>query len=257
MAKRSIKLIYCGGDRKQFADIAVNNGWLYGSRLPATIHHPIYFADQDWKNPNKVKYLAELEKYRPVMATVLDLEDENQFEEVIDWAKDVSLIAEQVVIIPKVLGVINKIPELINGKQVILGYSVPTKYGGTTVPLSEFGDRPVHLLGGSPHKQLVLSYYLNVVSTDGNMTMKMAVQRAQFWRKRKGRTGHWVKLWEIGRDKEHNAPYLAFELSMQNVMDMWIQAGFDVPHRYSVVEFGNSQMGNNSRHTSIFPADSI
>jgi hypothetical protein len=182
----------------------------------------VFFADQDWRHPDRRRYIAALEEHRPVMATVLDLEREDQFDEVMSWAHEAARIVQTVVIIPKCFGIIDHIPERIGTAQVVLGYSVPTRHGGTAVPLWEFGRRPVHLLGGSPHKQMELAMYLNVVSADGNMASKMATTRGSFWRKQKGVKGHWVNLREIGRGDEYDAPYTAFEMSMRNIMEEWM-----------------------------------
>ena len=67
-------LIYCGGGNSRFYDIATAAGFKYGSRLPDTIYGPLYFADQDWKQPNRDKYMAGLAEHKPYMASVLDLE---------------------------------------------------------------------------------------------------------------------------------------------------------------------------------------
>jgi len=210
----------CGGGTPRFAASAVERGWKYGARLPGTPYAPVYFADQDWRKPDRARYIAALEEHRPEVATVLDLEHPAQFDEVMTWAEDASRIVRTVVIIPKVLGMIDIIPEIIGSANVVLGYSVPTKHGGTIVPLWEFGRRPVHLLGGSPQKQMELALYLNVVSADGNMAIKMS-HRACFWRKKKGLRGHWVQLGEIGRGDEKDAPYKAFDLSMGNIKEAW------------------------------------
>ena len=78
------ELIYCAGGNKRMAQIAIDAGFEYGARLPARgLHHPIRFADQDWKNPDRVRYMAELEKHKPAMATVLDWEQEGQLGEVL------------------------------------------------------------------------------------------------------------------------------------------------------------------------------
>lgn len=54
--------------------------------------------------------------------------------------------------------------------------------GGTVCEVAEFGDRPVHLLGGAPHVQMELYVqFPNVRSVDGNMISKLAIQRGQFW----------------------------------------------------------------------------
>jgi hypothetical protein len=207
-------LIMCAGGNRRFAEAAIANGWQYGSRLPGypTTSIPIYFADQDWRKPARGRYIAALEQHRPRVATVLDLERASQFDEVMAWANDAAHIVPIVVVIPKVFGIIDRIPERIGTADVVLGYSVPTIHGGTPVPIWEFGRRPVHLLGGSPKKQMELAMYLNVVSADGNMASKMATGYCKFWYR-----GRWEQLTGYGQD----APYAAFELSMKNIMEAW------------------------------------
>lgn len=173
--------IYCAGGNPKFYEIAKSYGFLYGARLPDTIYGPLYFADQEWKNPDRDRYMAELDRHRPYMATVLDLERRDQLDEVLSWAEQACQFVQEVIVIPKVFGIVSEIPEQIAGKPVRLGYSVPTKYGGTSLFLSEFGNRPVHALGGSPQAQMTLCSYLNVVSVDGNMHNLMATRFCQFW----------------------------------------------------------------------------
>ena len=213
-------LIMCAGGNRRHAESAIRHGWLYGLRLPGTAYAPVSFADQNWRKPDRVRYMAALAQYRPAIATVLDLETEGQYQTVMEWAEEAAQYVQTVVIIPKVCGIIDRIPARIGGTDVVLGYSVPTTHGGTDVPLWEFRRRPVHLLGGSPHRQMMLSQYLNVVSADGNMASKMA-NSGRFWRREKGIKGHWVSLGEIGRKDEHDAPYTAFALSMEHIMTAW------------------------------------
>jgi uncharacterized protein DUF6610 len=52
-------------------------------------------------------------------------------------------------------------------KEYLLGYSVPTKYGGTTIHPKWF-RRGVHLLGGRPDVQRQLARLMRVVSIDCN-----------------------------------------------------------------------------------------
>jgi hypothetical protein len=173
-----------------------------------------------------MRYLADL---RPVQATVLDLEAEAQFDEVLNWAEEASQYVQRVVIVPKVFGVIPRIPERVNGADVILGYSVPTKYAGTEVPVWEFGRRPVHLLGGSPKRQMALRHYLNVVSADGNYVSKMAVKYCQFWvpgtARKYARNKYWPTLREANGGEEwvgdEDAYIEAFRRSCVNVMKAW------------------------------------
>lgn len=208
-----LDLIYCASGNKRFAEIAINAGFLYGAQLPSTIYHPIYFADQNWKNPNKEKYMRALKEHRPHMASVLDLEKENQLPEVLEWAEEAAAFVEIVMIIPKVFGIISKLPRQINGKQIRLGYSVPTKHGGTEVPAWEFYNWPVHLLGGSPHKQMEIRKYLNIQSVDGNYHGLKAIKWGEYWQ--------WPGRWVSGKFKYTDAIYDVFKVSCENIMQAW------------------------------------
>lgn len=221
-------LIYCADGNARFAQISIDAGFKYGARLPHRgLHHSIYFADQDWKNPDRKRYMAELARHQPMMATVLDWERAEQRSEVLGWAEDAARFVERVLIIPKVPGTIETLPHRIGDTQIILGYSVPTSYGGTFVPTWEFAGWPVHLLGGSPHRQMELCHYLNVVSTDGNFHLGMATRFCQFWMPgtaRYARNRWWPTLAEanggmrwLGKD----APYEAFRRSCENIAKAW------------------------------------
>jgi hypothetical protein len=151
---------------------------------------------------------------------VIDWELPEQLPEVIDWAEEVAQYSRRLVVIPKVSGMLDAIPERIGGADVVLGYSVPTSYGGTEVFVGEFGRRPVHLLGGSPHAQMDLSHYLNVVSADGNMAHQQA-HRCRFWSRRKGIAGHWRQLSEVGIDVKEGANAVAFAMSCEEIKKTW------------------------------------
>jgi len=251
-------LIMCLAGNARFAQAAMAHGWQYGAQLPAKTYGPITFADQNWRNPDRSRYMAALALHRPRMATVLDLECVEQLPEVLDWAEEAAQYVQSVVIIPKSHGIIDALPRRIGGARVVLGYSVPTRYGGTNLPLWEFAGWPVHILGGSPEMQFALyalwtgrqppgwlprkslRFYernrmlvgagTDVVSLDGNMASKLATRLASFWRKEKGLKGHWVNLREIDRGWEHDAPYSAFELSMINIAHEWKRyVGTNVP----------------------------
>ena len=235
------ELIYCAGGNKRFADIAVRHGFTYGAQLPATVYHPVQFADQDWKQPDRAKYMAALKEHRPRMATVLDLEHEDQLEEVLSWADEAARYVETVIIIPKAFGIISKLPTTIRGKAIRLGYSVPTKFGATSVPVWEFGAWSVHLLGGSPQRQYTLREYLNVQSADGNYSQKQAVQRCQFFAPVKissGANGNFPQIGEVAvsaREWTEDVPYLCFNLSCINIKNLW-RNGAVCTVRYGVEE---------------------
>lgn len=227
-----IDLIYCAASNKYLDKIAIEAGYLYGARLPVAYvydYAPLYFADQEWENPDREKYVSALKKHKPEMATVLDLEREDQFDEVMDWAEEVAQIVNSVIIIPKVNGIIKRLPREINGKRVILGYSVPTKFSKTEVPIEEFQGWPVHLLGGSPHAQMRLADKFNTVSIDGNYILKMATRFCQFWVPGDAKpyaVNRWfptIKEANGGERWGGDVPgyRVAFKRSCQNVMEAW------------------------------------
>lgn len=217
-------LIHCASGNRRFAEIAINAGFKYGAQLPHTVYFKPYFADQNWREPDREAYMAALAEYRPEVATVLDLESYEQLDEVMDWFDEASQYVQTVVIIPKAQGIINQIPKRDN---IRLGYSVPTKFAGTELPLWDFFGWPVHLLGGSPHRQMYLARYLNVKSVDGNMSNKMANRHCQFWvngTARYASNRYWPTLKEWGNGIEwqgDNAHHEAFRRSCENIREAW------------------------------------
>lgn len=211
-----IDLVYCAGGNARFAQIAIDHGYLYGAQIPSTFYHPIWFADQNWKNPNREKYIAALALHKPHMASVLDLERPDQVEEVLGWAEDAARHVETVMIIPKYKEAIRDIPLIICNKPVRLGYSVPTEFGGSPVPLRDFHDWPVHLLGGSPSIQMELWQHLNVHSADGNSAQRAAMNGTVF-------TGtRWLTVNKyLGYQVNKDMIYKAFDISCENIKMAW------------------------------------
>lgn len=161
--------------------------------------------------------MTALAEHRPTMATVLDWEQPEQLGEVLSWAEEAAQFVERVLIVPKVLGGIDRLPRRINGKDVVLAFSVPTKYGGTSVPTWEFAGWPVHLLGGSPDAQMHhfrhLGAIADVISADGNYHMMKANRFCEYWQ-----GGRWIA---DGRRTEWDAPAAAFQRSCENIMAAW------------------------------------
>lgn len=220
-----IELIYCADRNKRFMNIALDTGFLPGVQLPSFTYYRPYMADQEWKSPDRAQYMAALAEHKPRIATVLDWEQDDQLPEVMSWANEASEHCEIVVIIPKVWGGIQRLPRTIKGKEVRLGYSVPTKFGATDTPLSEFQGWPVHLLGGSPHVQLHYANLLDVKSADSNYMQKMATQYCQYWTRhsRMTKNRHWPTLQESDGGWSENAIYEAFRRSCHNIMLAWKQ----------------------------------
>lgn len=244
-----VEIIYCADGNKRFALTAIEENFTYGARLPGTVYFRPQFVDQDWKNPSLDKYIKEIKKYKPRLATVLDWERWSQLGEVIQWGYAIApYVQEAIIIIPKVrftrTGWQNYIPKKIRGVKVRLGYSVSTGYSGTAVPLTDFLGWDVHLLGGSPMERaklaglhlnrnclLIEAPRLNVVSVDGNYHLKMTTKYNQFCvpdgSARYAKNRFWPTLkefygkkWGDGSSKA-DAPYKAFANSCKTIMAMW------------------------------------
>ncbi len=213
-------LVFCAHGNRRYAVRAIAAGFRYGSRLPAKVYFPVWFADQNWRQPDRVPYMRALREHKPAMATVLDWESEEQLPEVLDWAEEAAQWAERVLIIPKVQSGVTRLPRRVGRADVVLAYSVPSKYGATELLAWEFAGWPIHLLGGSPMRQLETWRYLaaiaEVVSADGN-----AIQRAAnygvFY---DGRANGWATR-DSRVPKGPDLCYRAFERSCQEVMAAW------------------------------------
>lgn len=219
------RLIYCAAGNPRLAALAVANGWLYGARLPGHVSQPLYFADQDWKAPDRIAYMTALARHRPAVATVLDWEREEQLQEVLSWSEEAAQhVREAVYLVPKVSGGIPRLPRAIGGKQVVLAYSVPTGYGGSPVPLWELAGWPVHLLGGSPHRQRQIAQQLprscDLVSVDGNVTGWHA-RRGRCWQLARGKTAHWWQLRDLGDTRTEDVYLECFRRSLVAVKTLW------------------------------------
>jgi hypothetical protein len=221
-------LYFCAGDNKRFAQIAIDAGLRYGARLPTRVHYPIQFADQNWMKPDLSSYSSSIRQHRPQLATVLDWEQEEQLSEVLTWAEEIAPYVETIIVIPKVYGGIPLIPERIGGKAIRLGIPCGPQQGKAP-PLWEFERRPVHVLGGQPHRQMALARYLNVVSVDCSVTAYMARLKCAYWteRKEKGaKSRYWAQLQEIGLGNfGRDSLYEAFSRSCSNIVKAW--AKFD------------------------------
>jgi hypothetical protein len=100
------------------------------------------------------------------MTVARDVDDIAQLSRTLDEARELLMYADYVVIVPKDLMLRHRIDELIPS-EFVLGYSVPTRYGGTSLSPNSF-SRPVHLLGGRPDVQRRLADELKVASLDCN-----------------------------------------------------------------------------------------
>lgn len=155
---------------KRVLDIACRYGWLPAARYTnlRDIRHceRVGFIDVDWKNYSFSRHLAAVKATKPLMTVARDIEKLSELQRTLDQAHELKEHAEYVIVVPKHPRLGPKVDDLIPAA-FVLGYSVPTKYGGTTIPAKAF-RRPVHLLGGRPEVQRQLAESMPVVSVDCN-----------------------------------------------------------------------------------------
>jgi hypothetical protein len=157
---------------KRVLDIAAKHGWKPGARYTNTrdVRHTrfsgIGFLDIHWKRYDFTRHLAAAQKLRPLLTVARDIESICQLDAVLDEASQLLRHARYVVLVPKDPLLHMRFEELLP-PGYLLGYSVPTRYGGTTLSPENF-TRPVHLLGGRPDVQRRIASLMPVASVDCN-----------------------------------------------------------------------------------------
>jgi hypothetical protein len=151
--------------------VAVRYGWLPGARYTnlrdIAGFKVVGLIDVDWKAYSYGLHLRAVKEVHPLVTVAQDVEDIRDLPRVLEQAQELSIWCQNVVVVPKDPK-FAKLKNSVIPRQFILGYSVPTRYGGTRLAPAWFGQRRVHLLGGRPDAQYRLSKSLNVVSFDGN-----------------------------------------------------------------------------------------
>ena len=205
-------IIYCAGGGKILAEIAIQEGFLYGSRSDDIREIPRCngLIDVNWKKYDWEDHLKAVKNHRPKYAVVPDIESWKSLDRALEMAKALEEICERVIIVPKQHGITSNIP-----LKYIIGISVPTSYSGF-IPFSrELINRDIHLLGGSPNQQKELwQYYMkmniHITSVDINCHNKVS-SFGKYW------NGHkWIFDGNHAIDK-----YEAFRRSCKGIMSMW------------------------------------
>ncbi len=124
------------------------------------------FLDIYWRDYNFKRHLEAAKSTCPVVTVARDIENIEDIDMIIDQAHELNEYADYVVLVPKDRRLGCNLDNIIP-PGFLLGYSVPTKYGSTDVPIDCF-QRPTHLLGGRPDVQRRLAHRLPVVSFDCN-----------------------------------------------------------------------------------------
>jgi len=151
-------------------DRAIPFGWKPGARYTnlRDVKHlsHVYFVDIDWKNYDFQRHLDAVVRLKPTMTVARDVIEGKHLDDVLHEASVLAAHTQTVIVVPKDPNLRRKrrlgVPDMFR-----LGYSVPTRYGGTTISPDYYtGD--VHLLGGRPDVQRQLAQVMRVKSLDGN-----------------------------------------------------------------------------------------
>ena len=152
--------------------LATGQGWRPGARYTnlRDVRHVdfagIGFLDIDWKRYCFETHLAAAKLMRPYVTVARDVECASKLDSILIEAAQLQKYSANVIIVPKDRSIEDNLDTLIP-QEFTLGYSVPTKYGGTAIPTEAF-KRPVHLLGGRPDVQRKLANLMPVSSFDCN-----------------------------------------------------------------------------------------
>ncbi|NET55977.1 MAG: GNAT family N-acetyltransferase [Symploca sp. SIO2E6] len=156
-----------GGGTSRYDHIASECGWRLGIQSFNRSNKPgwhMEMIDNQWGDDyDHSQHLELIKANKPLIATVKDIESVEQLREALKQAREIQQYCGRVVLIPKVK---SWLPS-----EYWLGFSIPTSHGSTSIEPTWFGDRPVHLLGGSPDAQAHYAKLMNVVSLDSKYAM--------------------------------------------------------------------------------------
>jgi hypothetical protein len=157
---------------KRVISLAGENGWRPGARYTnlRDVKHVRFegvgFLDIHWKKYCFSKHVAAARITRPYMTVARDIECMSQLSSIIAEARELLKFSTKVIVVPKDIRLEGQIESVIPA-EFVLGYSVPTRYGGTKIHTDAF-QRNVHLLGGRPDVQRKLAHQMPVISFDCN-----------------------------------------------------------------------------------------
>jgi len=208
-------IIYCAGGNQKLANIAIEEGFLYGSRSDDIRDiHCNGLIDINWKKYNWQKHLDRVKNHHPKYAVVPDIMNLEMLESTLNKADEIQSFCSKVIIVPKIDGIIMTIPS-----KIVIGISIPTSYSGYLPRTTELINREVHFLGGTPRQQRELWMYynkmnINVISSDCNCHSK-ASDFGSFWNGYK-----WCK-----ENDNFTGKYETFRMSCKGIINMWKQLG--------------------------------
>lgn len=169
-------------DKPKYLDIAVETKILCGANTHAAnslrTKYNLQFLDFAYKKPDIEKHLQLCKLIKPKYVCAPDIFNESDLDTILDLAEELRQYSQNVIIIPKCKDIIERIE-----RKFMIGFSIPTSYGGTEgLATWDICNYNIHLLGGSPSKQLwYKTYFKNIKSLDGNSYIKIARLSKQYW----------------------------------------------------------------------------
>lgn len=220
--------------RVPFAIDAFDLGFLTGFREDCSYQQqqflhldvPVGMLDNDFRNPNLERYVNRVLEYEPRVSIIGDAHDVAEARSYVDAIRDLeaSLPKTEFIVVPKCRAAIDDIPS-----DITLGYS----RGYADLLAHEFSDpvdwrgRRVHILGGSPSKQLAVIEELtqptlsgdppaDIVGVDWN-GLHRGAQFGEFWT---------VDGWDdSGRDADHVTVRKTVRHGLVHVRAFWQKHG--------------------------------
>jgi hypothetical protein len=219
-----MRLIWCQGGNRRSAEQAVKAGWWYGFRSDdshSSTLGPVALLDSHWEagRVDWPRHLDTAAQVRPWLAIVPDTLTLADLDRTIFQAEQLAPFCASVLVVPKCAGLIERLPHTIGAKLIVLGYSIPTSYGGTPLPLWDFISWPVHLLGGNASRQSELCSYLNVISADGNIAWRLARRGVVITDR--GTAGRTLRQLDGARWAGPDAHHEALRRSLANLRLFW------------------------------------
>jgi len=177
------ELFFC--HRYEFAFIADFLGYRIGTRADQVDTNRVHemldddievdFVDNNFKNPDRDRLETIVSLTETEFVVLPDIDNGESLEDIVSYG---TYLADEYdttpIVVPK-----DDLDYSLIPSEWILGFSVPSGYGETNVPVENFTSHRVHLLGGSPRNQIKFANKLcdvgaEVYSVDGNSFAKGA-----------------------------------------------------------------------------------
>lgn len=197
------------------------NVYKYQISRKTNVDYPVYFLDNDHRDPDLERYQEYFAKYRPDVAIVGDANSRSEAREIMSVVRDLMDIKEFVPIVVPKCDCFGMFPDW-----VALGYPIGFSElsPGDYSQLDDWRGRNIHILGGNPHDQLEAIRKLtnpvatgtppaNIIGMDGNLVQSLAANWRKVWTEEKGKYRTDLSM----RDR--------VRVSLENVKAFWKKHG--------------------------------